>query len=109
MLTHYQNHALSCCHEITDPRDEHIVQLHNISNKSLVDVRRKRQIIMYTWRNINNGIIEIATPVRQTRAAMTTTIYLPILHTETYKKSVFYCSRLHKVMLFASCFTPQGR
>ena len=27
-----QNHVLRCCHKITDPRDEHVLHLNNISN-----------------------------------------------------------------------------
>ena len=85
-----QNHALRCCHKITDPRDEHVVHLHNISNMVSVDVRRKRQILTCIWRNIKKGIIDTSVPTRHTRAAMAPTIYLPIPRTELYKKSVFY-------------------
>ena len=85
-----QNHALHCCYKIADPRDQHIDELHNMSNIALVDVRRKRQILTCIWRNIKEGIIEIAVPVRQTRAAMAPIIYLPIPRTEIYIKTVFY-------------------
>ena len=40
-----QNHALRCCHNIRNYRDEHINHLHTISNISYVNTRRKRQIL----------------------------------------------------------------
>ena len=58
-----QNHALRCCHKVSDPRDENVNQLHNSSNVVLVDVRRKRQILTCIWRNIEKGILEITDPV----------------------------------------------
>ena len=73
-----QNHALRCCYNIMDPRDEGTIYLHDTSNVVHVDVRRKRQILTSIWRNIKRGIIQIANPVRQTRAAMAPTIYLPV-------------------------------
>ena len=83
----YKLYALRCCHKITDPRDQHVLELHNISNSSPVEIRRKRQILTYIWRNIKKGIIAISVPIRQTRAAMAPTIYLPIPRTEIYKKN----------------------
>ena len=85
-----QNHALRCCHKVSDPRDENTLHLHTISNIVLVDVRRKRQILTCIWRNIKKGVIEISRPLRQTRAAMAPSIYLPVPRNELYKKSVFY-------------------
>ena len=37
-----QNHALRCCYQVTDPHDEHIVDLHVNSNMQMLDVRRKK-------------------------------------------------------------------
>ena len=85
-----QNHALRCCYKISDPRDYHIRDLHTSANIALVDVRRDRQILTCIWRNINKRNIDILVPIRQTRAADCPTVYLPILRTEIYKKSVFY-------------------
>ena len=36
-----QNHALHCCHKIADPREQHVTDLHKISDIALVDIRRK--------------------------------------------------------------------
>ena len=73
-----QNHALSCCHKVTDPRDEHVNHLHTTSNIVTVDIRRKRQLSTCIWRNINKGVIDISIPIRHTRAAVALTIYLPV-------------------------------
>ena len=40
--------------------------------------------------NINKDFIKLKTPIRHTRTADGPTIYLPVPHTELYKKSVFY-------------------
>ena len=85
-----QNHALRCCHKINDPRDENVIHLHTISNVTMVDVRRKRQILTCLWRNIKKGIIETSNPIRCTRATIAPTIYLPIPRQTIFKKSVFY-------------------
>ena len=85
-----QNHALRCCHKTNDPRNEDIIHLHSISNVTMVDVRRKRQILTCIWRNIKKGIIETSTPARCTRATAAPTIYLPIPRQTLFKKSVFY-------------------
>ena len=61
-----------------------------ISNVIQVDVRRKRQILTCIWRNIKKGIIQTAIPVRQTRAAMAPTIYLPVPRNDMFKKKVIY-------------------
>ena len=50
-----QNHALRCCHNVQNYRDEHVLDLHNRSNVIMVDVRRKRQILTCIWRNIKKG------------------------------------------------------
>ena len=84
-----QNHVLRCCHKITDPRDEHVLHLHNIYNVILVGTHRKRQILTGISRNIKKGIIEIANPVRHTRAAIAPTRYLPVPRNELFNKSVF--------------------
>ena len=79
-------HALRCCHNVYDHRTEHIAHLHDISNVKTVNTRRKRQILTYIWRNIQNNVLEIAVPIRHTRAAGGPTIYLPILSTKLFKK-----------------------
>ena len=56
----------------------------------MVEIRRKQQILTCIWRNINKGIIEIATRIRETRNNAAPSIYLPIPRTELFKKSVFY-------------------
>ena len=77
-----QNHALRCCHNVYDHRTEHTAHLHDISNVNTVNTRRKRQILTCIWRNIQNNVLEIAVPIRHTRAAGGSTIYLPILSTK---------------------------
>ena len=42
------------------------------------------------WRNVQKGIIQIATPLRQTRANLAPTIYLPVLRNDMFKKTVYY-------------------
>ena len=85
-----QNNAIRCCYGISDPREEHILDLHVRANMKLVDVRKQKQILTCLWRNIQKGIIKIAEPIRQNRSAMAPTIYLPIPRTTLLKKSVFY-------------------
>ena len=85
-----QNHALRCCYKITDPRDYHVNDLHLAANIVLVDKRRDRQILTCIWRNINKGFIKTKVPQTYTRATEGPTIYLPVLRTELYEKSVFY-------------------
>ena len=85
-----QNHALRCCHNVQNYRDEHVLDLHNRSNVIMVDVRRKRQILTCIWRNIKKGIIKLAIPARETRYNIAPTTYLPVPKTELFKKSVFY-------------------
>ena len=84
-----QNHALRCCYKVTDPRNYHVQDLHQAANIVLVDKRRDRQILTCIWRNINKGFIRIKIPLMHTRAAEGPTIYLPVPHTEVYKKRVF--------------------
>ena len=57
---------------------------------SNVDTRRKRQILICIWRNISTGVIDIVTPVRETRQNVAPTIYLPVQNTQLFKKSVYY-------------------
>ena len=85
-----QNHALRCCYRIKNPLDTHIDELHVNSNIKLVNIRRNRQILTCMWRNISNGVIETAEPVRNTRQHDAPSIYLPIPNTTLFKKSVFY-------------------
>ena len=85
-----QNNAIRCCYQISDPRDEHILDLHVRANMKLVYTRRQKQILTCLWRNIQKGIVKIKEPVRQNRSAMAPTIYLPIPRTTLFKKSVFY-------------------
>ena len=84
-----QNNAIRC-YKISDPRDEHILELHVRANMKLVDTRRQNQILTCLWRNIKKGIVNIAEPIRQNRSAMAPTIYPPIPRTTLFKKSVFY-------------------
>ena len=85
-----QNNALRCCYGVFDPRDEHILFLHNQANMKMLDIRRKKQILTCIWRNLRKGVIEIAQPIRQNRSAEAPNIYLPIPRTELFKKSVYY-------------------
>ena len=85
-----QNNAIRCCYGISDPRDEHISDIHIRANMKFVNVRRQKQILTCIWRNIQKGVIFIATPVRQNRSAGAPRIYLPIPRTTLFKKSVFY-------------------
>ena len=81
-----QNHALRCCFRVKNPLEMSICDLHTNSNIKLVDVRRNRQILTCIWRNINKGIIEIATVVRNTRLHAAPSIYLPVPNTTLFKK-----------------------
>ena len=85
-----QNNALRCSYGVTDPRNEHIIDLHKKSNVKSIKLRRKKLILTCYWRNIKKGIIHIANPVRQNRSATAPTIYLPVPKTELFKKSVYY-------------------
>ena len=85
-----QNNAIRCCYKKSDPRDEHILELHVRANMKLVGISRQKQILTCLWRNIQKGIVNIAEPIRQNRSAMAPTIYLPIPRTTLFKKSVFY-------------------
>ena len=85
-----QNNAIRCCYKVSDPRDEHIQELHVRANIKLVHIRRKKQILTCIWRNIQKGVVNIAEPIRQNRSALAPTIYLPIPRTTLFKKSVFY-------------------
>ena len=69
-----QNNAIRCCYGISDPRDQHVLDLHIKANILPVNVRRKKQILTCLWRNINNGVIHIAEPIRQNRSAMAPTV-----------------------------------
>ena len=85
-----QNNAVRCCYGVSDPRDEHVIDLHDQANMKLIDVRRKKNILTCIWRNTRKGIIKTAQPVRQNRSAAASSIYLPIPRTELFKKSVYY-------------------
>ena len=39
-----QNNAIRCCYGISDPRDEHVVDLHVRGDMTFVNIRRKKQI-----------------------------------------------------------------
>ena len=45
---------------------------------------------MCYWRNIEKGVIKTSNPVRETRSNVAPSIYLPILMTEMFRKSVCY-------------------
>ena len=66
------------------------MDIHVNANVKLLDVRRKRQIILCIWRNIQTGFIETYVPARVTRTGMCKLVRLPIPRTELYKKSVNY-------------------
>ena len=85
-----QNNAIRCSYSVSDPRDEHIIFLHSQANMKMIDVRRKKQILTCIWRNMRNGVIQIAQPIRQNRSAEAPSIYLPIPRSELFKKSVYY-------------------
>ena len=85
-----QNHALRCCYRIKNPLEMHIDDLHENSNIKPVNMRRNRQILTCIWRNISKGVIETATPVRNTRLHVAPSVYLPIPNTILFKKSVYY-------------------
>ena len=85
-----QNNAIRCCYQISDPRDEHILDLHVRANMKLVNIRRQKQILTCLWRNIQKGVVNIKEPNRLNRSAMAPTVYLPIPRTTIFKKSVFY-------------------
>ena len=85
-----QNNAIRCCYNVSDPRDEHVIFLHGQANMKMIHVRRKKQILTCIWRNVRNGVIQIAQPIRQNRSAGAPSIYLPIPRTELFKKSVYY-------------------
>ena len=54
-----QNHALRCCCNVKNQIEVHIPDLHNNTKVTMVEVRRKRQILTCIWRNIKKGIISI--------------------------------------------------
>ena len=85
-----QNNAIRCCYQISDPRDEHILDLHVRANMKLVNIRRQKQILTCLWRNIQKGVVNIKEPNRLNRSAMAPTVYLPIPRTTIFKKSAFY-------------------
>ena len=85
-----QNNAIRCCYQISDPRDEHILELHVRANMKLVNIRRQKQILTCLWRNIQKGVVNIKETNRLNRSAMAPTVYLPIPRTTIFKKSVFY-------------------
>ena len=82
-----QNNAIRCSYGVSDPRNEHIHDLHVRANMKFVNTRRQKQILTCLWRNIHKGIIKIAEPIRQNRSAMAPTIYLPVPRTTLFKKS----------------------
>ena len=85
-----QNNALRCCYNVSDPRDEHVIDLHRNANMEMLDVRRRKQQLVCIWRNLQTGFIEVYRPVRITRGGQGKSIRLPIPRTEQYNKSVFY-------------------
>ena len=85
-----QTQALRRRYRVKNPIDVHVNDLHINSNIKLVDTRRKRQILTCIWRNITNGVIEIAKPERETRLNTAPSIYLPVPTTTIFKKSVYY-------------------
>ena len=52
-----QNNAVRCCYGVSDPRDKHVIDLHDQANMKLIDVRRKKHILTCIWRNTRKGII----------------------------------------------------
>ena len=50
-----QNHALRCSYSIKNQIDVHIVELHVKANIRSVNVRRKKQILTCSWRNIKGN------------------------------------------------------
>ena len=62
----------------------------SVGANKVVDTRRKRQILTCIWRNISKGVIDIVTPVRESRQNAAPTIYLPVPNTKVFNKSVYY-------------------
>ena len=52
-----QNNALRCCLKIQDPRDIHLIEMHNITHISFMEDRRLKQLLMCIWRNLNSNFI----------------------------------------------------
>ena len=77
-----QNNALRCCYNVSDPRDEHIADLHANANMEMLDVRRRKQQLLCFWRNVQTGFIELYHPVRITRGVQGNSIRLHIPRTE---------------------------
>ena len=50
-----QNHALRFIYNVTDPRLEHVEDLHTNANIKMLDVRRKKQQLLCIFRNIENN------------------------------------------------------
>ena len=72
--------------------------LHVNLNVTMVDTRRKRQILTYIWQNSSNSKGVIANPVRETRLNIALTVYLLIPRTIILRKYIFY----YGVMLWNS-------
>ena len=60
------------------------MDLHKDTNVNMVEIRR---ILTCIWRNIKEGIIKTAVPLRETRYHDAPTIYLPVPRTKLFKKS----------------------
>ena len=85
-----QNNVIRCCYSVSDPRDKHVIYLHDQANMKMIDVRRKKQILTCIWRKLRKGVIQIAQPIRQNRSAEAPSIHLPIPRTKLFKNSVYY-------------------
>ena len=84
-----QNSAVRCCYSVSDPRDEHVLDLHSQANMKMISTRRKKQILTCIWRNINKGVIKIARPIRLNRSTIAPSVYLPIPRTELFLKNPY--------------------
>ena len=85
-----QNNALRCCLKVQDPRDIHLIEMHDITHISFTDDRRLKQLLMCIWRNLSSNFLNYDNAEQQTRATQAPFMRLPIPRTEAFKKSAYY-------------------
>ena len=85
-----QNNAIRCCLKVQDPRDIHLIEMHDITHISFTDDRRLKQLLMCIWRNLSSNFLNYDNAEQQTRATQAPIMRLPIPRTEALKKSAYY-------------------
>ena len=93
-LQKLQNDAVRCCLNIKNPRDAHVIDLHERLNLHLLDHRRTVQLLTCIRKSIANAYLDHVKhddPILRNQSLKVKT---PIPRNDIVKKSPYYCGSM---------------